>query len=138
MADAHPRVTGYAAPAKWLHWTMALIIIGLIPVGISLDKVPNGPTKDMLYDLHRSFGYLILLLAIVRVIVKRMYAAPPPASVLTRFERIASVSVHHLLYLLLFLVPVLILQITRARAEARVLEEHFGDDYRRYRALTWC
>lgn len=107
MADAHPPVTGYAAPAKWLHWTMALIIIGLIPVGISLDKVANGPTKDMLYDLHRSFGYLILLLAILRVIVKRIYGAPPPASVLTRFERIASVSVHHLLYLLMFLVPLL-------------------------------
>jgi protein-S-isoprenylcysteine O-methyltransferase Ste14 len=40
-------------------------------------------------------------------------------------------------YLLLLLVPVLILQINRARAEARVLEQHFGDDYRRYRASTW-
>jgi protein-S-isoprenylcysteine O-methyltransferase Ste14 len=40
-------------------------------------------------------------------------------------------------YLLLLLVPVLILQITRARAEASVLERHFGDDYRRYRASTW-
>jgi protein-S-isoprenylcysteine O-methyltransferase Ste14 len=39
--------------------------------------------------------------------------------------------------LLLILVPVLILQITRARAEARVLEEHFGDEYRRYRDATW-
>jgi protein-S-isoprenylcysteine O-methyltransferase Ste14 len=39
--------------------------------------------------------------------------------------------------LLLLLVPVLILQITRARAEARVLEEHFGDEYRRYRDATW-
>ncbi len=39
--------------------------------------------------------------------------------------------------LLLLLVPVLILQISRARAEARVLEAHFGDDYRRYRAPTW-
>src|SRR5712692_9185677 len=39
--------------------------------------------------------------------------------------------------LLLFLVPVLILQITRARAESRILEEHFGDEYRRYRASTW-
>src|SRR6266446_5511876 len=37
-------------------------------------------------------------------------------------------------YLLLLVVPVLILQITRARSEARVLEAHFGDDYRRYRA----
>jgi protein-S-isoprenylcysteine O-methyltransferase Ste14 len=40
-------------------------------------------------------------------------------------------------YLLLLLVPVLILQITRARAEARVLEQHFGDDYRRYKSSTW-
>ena len=39
--------------------------------------------------------------------------------------------------LLFLLVPVLILQITRARAEARVLEERFGDEYRRYRASTW-
>jgi protein-S-isoprenylcysteine O-methyltransferase Ste14 len=40
-------------------------------------------------------------------------------------------------WLLLILVPVLILQITRARAEARVLEERFGDEYRRYKASTW-
>ncbi len=40
-------------------------------------------------------------------------------------------------YLLLLIVPVLILQITRARAEARVLEAHFGNEYRRYRASTW-
>jgi protein-S-isoprenylcysteine O-methyltransferase Ste14 len=40
-------------------------------------------------------------------------------------------------YLLWLLVPVLMLQITRARAEARVLEERFGEDYRRYKASTW-
>ncbi len=40
-------------------------------------------------------------------------------------------------FLLLLLVPVLILQISRARAEARLLEEHFGDQYRHYKAATW-
>jgi protein-S-isoprenylcysteine O-methyltransferase Ste14 len=40
-------------------------------------------------------------------------------------------------FLLLLLVPVLILQITRAGAEARVLEAHFGDEYRQYKAHTW-
>lgn len=39
--------------------------------------------------------------------------------------------------LLLLLVPVLILQITRARAQARVLEAHFGDQYRQYKEHTW-
>lgn len=40
-------------------------------------------------------------------------------------------------YFLLLLVPMLMLQISRARAEARVLEAHFGDQYRQYRAHTW-
>jgi protein-S-isoprenylcysteine O-methyltransferase Ste14 len=39
--------------------------------------------------------------------------------------------------LLVLLVPVSILQITRARAEARVLEGHFGEQYRQYKAKTW-
>jgi protein-S-isoprenylcysteine O-methyltransferase Ste14 len=40
-------------------------------------------------------------------------------------------------WLLLLTVPVLTLQIIRARAESRVLEEHFGEEYRRYKASTW-
>jgi protein-S-isoprenylcysteine O-methyltransferase Ste14 len=39
-------------------------------------------------------------------------------------------------YLLFLPVPLLILQIVRARAESRVLEERFGDEYRRYKKST--
>ena len=39
-----------------------------------------------------------------------------------------------LLLLVLVIVP---LQIVRARAEGRVLEERFGDEYRHYRSSTW-
>jgi protein-S-isoprenylcysteine O-methyltransferase Ste14 len=40
----------------------------------------------------------------------------------------------HALLLLIILVPV---QILRARREAKVLEEKFGDQYRAYREKTW-
>ena len=39
-----------------------------------------------------------------------------------------------LLLIVLVLVP---LQIVRARAEGRVLEERFGEQYRQYKAKTW-
>ena len=35
------------------------------------------------------------------------------------------------------LLPLIALQVWRARAEARVLEERFGEAYRQYRAHTW-
>ena len=38
---------------------------------------------------------------------------------------------------LFFLAPIILVQLWRARNEARVLEAKFGDSYRRYRARTW-
>ena len=35
------------------------------------------------------------------------------------------------------LLPILVLQVLRARREAVVLEQRFGDAYRQYRAHTW-
>jgi protein-S-isoprenylcysteine O-methyltransferase Ste14 len=40
-------------------------------------------------------------------------------------------------YLLVFFVIVIPVQVLRARKEARVLEEKFGDEYREYRRQTW-
>ena len=39
--------------------------------------------------------------------------------------------------LLLFFVVLIPIQIWRAGKESKVLEEKFGDEYRRYRAQTW-
>ena len=35
----------YSAASKWLHWIMAILIIGMIPAGIALTKLPDGPTN---------------------------------------------------------------------------------------------
>jgi protein-S-isoprenylcysteine O-methyltransferase Ste14 len=40
-------------------------------------------------------------------------------------------------YLLSILIVIIPMQILRARREARVLEEKFGEEYRRYRSQTW-
>jgi hypothetical protein len=40
-------------------------------------------------------------------------------------------------WLLLLIVPVVIIETIRARAESRFLEEHFGEDDRRHKASTW-
>jgi protein-S-isoprenylcysteine O-methyltransferase Ste14 len=47
-----------------------------------------------------------------------------------------ALAVHQPRFLLIFLVMIPV-QVVRARAEAKVLEEKFGDEYRDYRRHTW-
>ncbi|MCZ8316362.1 cytochrome b [Phreatobacter sp.] len=102
----------YSTPHRIVHWITAALIIGLVPVGMFMASIPYPPNpganpalKDSLYEWHKSFGLIVLLLAIARVALKVTQGTPPPEASLTRFQRAASAAVHHLLYLLIFLVP---------------------------------
>jgi len=97
---------GYSAPAKWLHWLVAPIVLALIPVGAIMGDLPRGALQDRLFFLHESFGLTVLALMIARI-ATRLRGAPPPAPGLTRAERIAAAATHHSIYLLLALTPAL-------------------------------
>jgi cytochrome b561 len=104
----------YSTPHRIIHWATAALIIGLVPVGIYMSSIPYPPNpganpalKNSLYEWHKSFGLVVLLLAVARVALKVTQGTPPPVPTLTRFQRIASAATHHLLYVLIFLVPFL-------------------------------
>ena len=105
--DQNGQPEHYAPSAKWLHWIMALLVLGLIPAGITMSNLESGPLQDRLYMLHRSTGVLIFALVLVRIIVRMTCGAPPAYAGLTRFERVASAATHHSLYLLLLVMPLL-------------------------------
>ncbi len=97
----------YSAAQKWLHWLVAAVVLFMLPVGYFMFRLPDGPLQDRLFDLHRSFGLVVLALAILRLAVRAVRGAPPPYAGLTGFERIAATAAHHLLYVLIFLMPLL-------------------------------
>ena len=95
----------YSSRQKLLHWIIALVVAGLIPAGLIMTRIGEGPTQDRLFDLHRSVGMVLLVLVVLRVVVRRWDGAPAPAPSLTALQRTASTGAHHLLYLLLLLMP---------------------------------
>lgn len=107
MNDYVPSTSGYARPIKWLHWIIAVIVIGLVPVGISLGSLPRGVIQNTAYDLHRSFGAVVLALVAIRLATRLVCGVPPPELTLPRWQVRASTAVHWLLYALLFIVPLL-------------------------------
>ena len=104
--------TVYSTPHRIIHWVMAALIIAMVPVGIYMANIPYPPNpaanpalKDSLYEWHKSFGIIVFVLACLRVLVRHLKGTPPPEASLTPMERIASTAVHHLLYILIFAVP---------------------------------
>ena len=97
----------YSRASKFLHWLTALLIFGLLPMGFILDDLPEGRVQNLGYDLHRSFGFVVLLLAAARIAVRKIWGVPEAYAGLTPFERRASTATHHSLYLLLILTPLL-------------------------------
>ncbi len=100
-------ITPYALPARWLHWLTAAAVLFVIPAGIAMMNLPDGPAQDRAFDLHRSVGILILVLAVLRVAVRIARGAPPPAPGIPRWQQVAANAVHHLLYVLIFVMPLL-------------------------------
>lgn len=101
------RIEGYSAASKWLHWLTAACIFFLIPSGLSLEHLPEGVVQNTFYDLHRSFGFVVLCLAVLRVAARLFYGAPAAYAGLTPLERIASQTAHAMLYVLIFVTPIL-------------------------------
>ena len=98
---------GYSAPAKWFHWLTALLVLILIPVGIAMTNMADGPAKNDLYEYHKSFGIVVWVIAALRVAYRLAKGAPAPDTSLTRFQRMASTTVHILLYIIVFFMPIL-------------------------------
>ena len=71
-----------------------------------MNNVPSGPVQNTLFDLHRSFGALILLLVLIRLPYRLFAGAPPPEPGLPRWQIGLSHAVHWLLYLFLIAMPI--------------------------------
>jgi cytochrome b561 len=100
-------VTSYSPLAKLIHWIMAAFVLSIIPIGLTMTRLPSGHLQDNLFEIHESFGATILALACLRVAARLIRGAPPPYEGLANWQRISSSAVHHLLYVLIFVVPLL-------------------------------
>jgi cytochrome b561 len=106
--------TRYTFAQRSLHWLIALIVFGLLAIGLTFMALGYDGTKELfgndttnaLYTYHKSFGLLLLLLMVLRLALR--LASPPPAydPPLTGAERLVGGATHLLFYLLLIGMPI--------------------------------
>ncbi len=106
MNNVKPMSDKYSLPMRIMHWLFAVIILGLIALGWYMTGLNNNVSyKYELYNLHKSFGVLILLLLPVRLIIRWTSRIPPLPKSMPLAEQRRGKLAHVLLYVFMFIVP---------------------------------
>lgn len=100
-------VEGWGLPARLLHWSMAVLILGLLGLGWTMVNVVG--TADLvlrfrLTQLHKSFGFVVFALALLRL-GWRAANPSPRAPEGAAWEKAAAKGAHFALYGLMLVLP---------------------------------
>ena len=97
-------IARYHVGAIILHWLMAVLILGNLVLGLLLEGIPDDQ-KFQFYQLHKSLGISVLVLAVLRVVWRFMFPAPAMLATLKSWEVWAVKITHFLFYGLMVGIP---------------------------------
>ena len=97
----------YTLSARIFHWITAALVLSMIPFGIIMLRIDSGPTQDLLFNLHRSTGVILLPIVICRLIWRLKHPPLPLPDDIPMLQRGVAHATHWMLYLLLIVQPIL-------------------------------
>ena len=92
--------------SRIIHWAMALLILGLLPLGLYIANTQPSLSTLWLFGLHKSLGMAALVLVGVRLIWHRITPPPPiPPDGLNSWQHHLALATRISLYALMLVVP---------------------------------
>jgi cytochrome b561 len=96
----------YHPAAKALHWATALLVIGLLAVGLWMTGLPLGFTKLYAYAWHKWIGLVVLVLTAARLSWRWGHRPPPLPAAVPGWQARLAPAAHWVLLALLVAMPV--------------------------------
>ena len=97
----------YGKVSRMLHWTIAILFISLIPMGIFTSMIPeDSEFRLSYYVLHKTIGVTLFLLVIVRIFWNKFSKRPELDSALSARDSKLAHRAHLTLYFIMLAVPV--------------------------------
>jgi cytochrome b561 len=88
------------------HWSIALVLLGQIPLAWYMIDLPLSPDKLGTYALHKSIGMTLFALAVGRAVWAVLAKRPALPDTMPRWQVIASKAVEGLLYIIVIVMPI--------------------------------
>ncbi len=90
----------------FLHWTIALLIIANICLGLYFPDLPRAdPNNFKLAQIHKSIGLTILVLSVLRVLWRLVNPVPPLPATMNAALKVLARATQFLLYVLIVAIP---------------------------------
>ena len=97
----------YGRVSRILHWTIAILFILMIPMGIFTSMIPRTEWFVTEYNVvHKTIGLILFGLVILRLIWNRLSKRPALHHALKPADRRLAHGAHVLLYVLMIAIPV--------------------------------
>lgn len=95
----------YTRTAMSLHWLIALMLFGMFGFGLYMVELPLSPQKLKFYSYHKWAGVTLFLLVLARLAWRITHRPPALPADMPAWQVRAAKAGHHLLYLLMVIVP---------------------------------
>ena len=95
----------YSGFAQTMHWLIALTIFCMFTLGLLFDDFPKG-AKTWWVNIHVTTGLVLFALILARLLYRARNNPPPPPAGLSDVVRKAGTASHHLMYLLMVVIPI--------------------------------
>lgn len=119
----------YSRMAIWLHWLIALLIIGQLIGGKIMTWMGPTSLKFEIYQYHKSIGIMILLLSLLRLGWRLAHKPPALPEGMKAWERRAASLSHKGFYALMIGIPL--------SGWAMVSASTFGIKTKLFKTLPW-
>jgi len=97
--------TSYGVIAKGFHWLLFLMLTFMIVAGNFLASMPKGPEKLQAAGMHKSFGLVVLVLVLLRLVWRLINATPKDPEGTPAIQNLVAHAMHWALYVLMFAQP---------------------------------
>jgi cytochrome b561 len=91
----------YGVVSRLFHWVTVLLVLVMIPVGLTMIQDIPKPMQDRLYILHKGLGPVVLLVVVLRLIWRGFNPPPPLPADMPPVQKLAAQTVHAGLYVFL-------------------------------------
>ncbi len=91
----------YGLIARLLHWSSVSLLVVVIYISGLFENLPSGDVREDLVRLHSSFGIVLLLIMVSRLIWRRSNLNPIHSYNIHPLQKFSALLLHRLIYIVL-------------------------------------